>query len=116
MRACGFQNPAPRHKLGLCRLVPRFARMPLRVSRHNLLLWIVTAAFFMQNLDGTIITTALPQMAVTFDTTPIPLSIGITAYILSLAVLIPVSGWLADRLGARTVFGFADPVLTPRSG
>ena len=73
--------------------------MPLRVSRHNLLIGIVAAAFFMQNLDGTVITTALPQMAVTFDTTPIHLSIGITAYILSLAVFIPVSGWFSDRFG-----------------
>jgi EmrB/QacA subfamily drug resistance transporter len=86
--------------------------MPLRVSRHSLLLAIVAAAFFMQNLDGTVITTALPQMAITFDTTPIHLSIGITAYILSLAVFIPVSGWAADRLGARTIFGTAIAVFT----
>jgi EmrB/QacA subfamily drug resistance transporter len=86
--------------------------MPLRVSRHSLLIGIVAAAFFMQNLDGTIITTALPQMAVTFDTTPIHLSIGITAYILSLAVFIPVSGWFSDRFGARTIFGTAIAVFT----
>ncbi|HVA15019.1 MAG TPA: MFS transporter [Stellaceae bacterium] len=86
--------------------------MPLRVSRHSLLLGIVGAAFLMQNLDGTVITTALPQMAVSFGTTPIHLSIGITAYILSLAVFIPVSGWLADRLGARTIFGTAIAVFT----
>jgi len=86
--------------------------MPLRVSRHSLLLGIVAAAFFMQNLDGTVITTALPQMAVSFKTTPIHLSIGITAYILSLAVFIPVSGWFADRYGARTIFGTAIAVFT----
>ncbi|HEY3916732.1 MAG TPA: MFS transporter [Stellaceae bacterium] len=86
--------------------------MPFRVSRHSLLLGIVAAAFFMQNLDGTVITTALPQMAISFDTTPIHLSIGITAYILSLAVFIPVSGWVSDRMGARTVFGTAIAVFT----
>jgi EmrB/QacA subfamily drug resistance transporter len=86
--------------------------MPLSVSRHSLLLGIVAAAFFMQNLDGTVITTALPQMAISFDTTPIHLSIGITAYILSLAVFIPVSGWFADRYGARTIFGTAIAVFT----
>jgi EmrB/QacA subfamily drug resistance transporter len=86
--------------------------MPLGVSRHNLLLGIVAAAFLMQNLDGTVITTALPQMAVSFGTTPIHLSIGITAYILSLAVFIPISGWISDRLGARTVFGTAIAVFT----
>jgi EmrB/QacA subfamily drug resistance transporter len=86
--------------------------MPLRVSRHSLLIWIVAAAFFMQNLDGTVITTALPQMAISFDTTPIHLSIGITAYILSLAVFIPISGWFSDRVGARTIFGTAIAVFT----
>ena len=80
------------------------ALMPLSVSRHSLLLGIVAAAFFMQNLDSTVITTALPQMAITFATTPIHLSIGITAYILSLAVFIPVSGWIADRFGTQRVF------------
>jgi EmrB/QacA subfamily drug resistance transporter len=88
------------------------ALMPLSVSRHSLLLGIVAAAFFMQNLDSTVITTALPQMAITFGTTPIHLSIGITAYILSLAVFIPVSGWVADRMGARTIFGTAIAVFT----
>jgi len=86
--------------------------MPLCVSRHSLLIGIVAAAFFMQNLDGTVITTALPQMAISFDTTPIHLSIGITAYILSLAVFIPVSGWFSDRFGARTIFGTAIAVFT----
>src|ERR1700761_5601794 len=86
--------------------------MSFGVSRHNLLLGIVAAAFLMQNLDSTVITTALPQMAVSFGTTPIHLSIGITAYILSLAVFIPISGWIADRLGARTVFGSAIAVFT----
>ncbi|HLI22338.1 MAG TPA: MFS transporter [Stellaceae bacterium] len=86
--------------------------MSPNAPRHGILLGIVAAAFFMQNLDGTVITTALPQMAITFATTPIHLSIGITAYILSLAVFIPVSGWVADRMGARTVFGTAIAVFT----
>ena len=86
--------------------------MSFRISRHNILLGIVAAALFMQNLDSTVITTALPQMAVSFGTTPIHLSIGITAYMLSLAVFIPVSGWVADRFGARTVFSAAIAVFT----
>ena len=81
-------------------------------SRHNILLGIVAAALFMQNLDSTVITTALPQMALSFGTTPIHLSIGITAYMLSLAVFIPVSGWVADRFGSRTIFGTAIAVFT----
>jgi len=89
--------------------------MTARIVRYNLLLGIVAAAFFMQNLDGTVITTALPQMAVSFGTTPIHLSIGITAYMLSLAVFIPVSGWVADRFGARTIFSAAIIVFTSGS-
>ncbi len=86
--------------------------MSFRPSRHNILLGIVAAALFMQNLDSTVITTALPQMAVSFGTTPIHLSIGITAYMLSLAVFIPVSGWVADRFGSRTIFSAAIAVFT----
>jgi EmrB/QacA subfamily drug resistance transporter len=86
--------------------------MSFRISRHNILLGIVAAALFMQNLDSTVITTALPQMAVSFGTTPIHLSIGITAYMLSLAVFIPVSGWVADRFGSRTIFSAAIAVFT----
>ncbi len=86
--------------------------MSIRLSRHNILLGIVAAALFMQNLDSTVITTALPQMAISFGTTPIHLSIGITAYMLSLAVFIPVSGWVADRFGSRTIFSAAIAVFT----
>src|SRR5579862_225235 len=86
--------------------------MPLTLNRHSILLGIVAAALFMQNLDSTVITTALPQMANSFATTPIHLSIGITAYMLSLAVFIPVSGWVADRFGSRTIFSTAIAVFT----
>jgi len=72
---------------------------------------IVACALFMENLDGTVITTALPAMALSFDTSPIRLSLGVTAYMLSLAVFIPVSGWVADRFGARTVFRLAIAVF-----
>jgi EmrB/QacA subfamily drug resistance transporter len=86
--------------------------MNLPVSRNMIVPLIVASALFMENLDSTVITTALPQMAVTFGTTPIHLSIGITAYVLSLAIFIPVSGWFADRFGARTVFRTAITVFT----
>ena len=65
---------------------------------------IVCCAFFMQQLDATIIATALPQIAFSFGDHPVHLNIAITAYILSLAVFIPISGWLADRFGSCTVF------------
>ena len=101
-----------RNKLGE-RCLPGFPLpMSFRISRYNLLLGIVAAALFMQNLDSTVITTALPQMALSFGTTPIHLSIGITAYMLSLAVFIPVSGWVADRFGSRNIFAAAIVVFT----
>jgi EmrB/QacA subfamily drug resistance transporter len=82
------------------------------VARTMLVPMIVASALFMENLDGTIITTALPQMAESFGTTPTHLSIGITSYVLSLAIFIPVSGWVADRFGARTIFCNAIAVFT----
>ena len=72
---------------------------------------VVSAASFMQSLDSTVITTALPKMAESFHVGPVDLSIGITAYILALATMAPVSGWLAGRLGARSVFASAIAVF-----
>ncbi|HEY4200546.1 MAG TPA: DHA2 family efflux MFS transporter permease subunit [Devosiaceae bacterium] len=65
---------------------------------------IVACALFMENLDGSIIVTALPQISHAFKTDVISLSIAITSYLLSVAVFIPASGWVADRFGARTIF------------
>ena len=65
---------------------------------------IVACALFMQNLDTSIINTALPSIAISFHDSPVRLSMAVTAYMLALAVFIPVSGWIADRFGARTVF------------
>jgi EmrB/QacA subfamily drug resistance transporter len=76
-------------------------------SRNRWLVWLVAGAFFMELLDSTVITTALPQMAESFHTQPIHLSTGISAYMLALAVFIPLSGWMADRFGPRQVFGGA---------
>lgn len=65
---------------------------------------IVAIAFFMQGLDTTAVNTAIPSMAESFSTSIIHLSAGITSYLISLAVFIPVSGWIADRFGTRRVF------------
>jgi EmrB/QacA subfamily drug resistance transporter len=82
-------------------------------SRHSVLVALLVAgAFFMENLDGTVIATALPQMAISFGVHPVDLNLGMTAYLLTLAVFIPVSGWVADRFGARTVFASAIAVFT----
>jgi EmrB/QacA subfamily drug resistance transporter len=77
---------------------------------------LVAGAFFMENLDGTIIATAAPRMAHSFGVPPVDLNVTITVYLLTLGVFIPVSGWVADRLGARTVFAAALAVFTIASG
>lgn len=73
---------------------------------------LVASAFFMEFLDGTVIATALPDMAKAFGVTAVDLNIGISAYLLTLAVLIPASGWVAERFGARTVFSTALLIFT----
>src|SRR2546426_5166887 len=65
---------------------------------------IVAVALFMENMDSTVIATSLPAIAADIGTTPLALKLAVTSYLLSLAVFIPVSGWTADRFGARTVF------------
>lgn len=84
-------------------------------QRSTAVALLVAGAFFMENLDGTIIATALPQMARDFRSTPEALATGMTAYLLTLAVFIPASGWIADRFGARPVFGFAIVAFTAAS-
>ena len=76
---------------------------------------LVAGAFFMENLDGTVIVTAVPQMAASFKVPPLDLNIGVSAYLLTLAVLIPASGWLADRFGTRAVFTAAIAIFTGAS-
>ncbi len=76
-------------------------------SRSTIVSLLVAAAFFMETLDGTIIATALPRMSESFRTTPEALATGMSAYLLSLVVFIPASGWVADRYGARPVFATA---------
>src|ERR1700687_5858457 len=73
---------------------------------------LIASAFFMENLDGTIIATALPQMAKSFHVGAVNLNIGMTAYMITLAVFIPISGWFADRFGSRTVFASAIAIFT----
>ena len=73
---------------------------------------IVGCALFMQTLDSTVIATALPVIARAMHEPPIRLNLAITSYLLSLAVFIPISGWVADRYGARGVFRAAIALFT----
>ncbi len=86
--------------------------MRLNLSRQSLVPFVVACAMFMQNLDSTVIATALPTIAHSLGETPLRLNVAITCYLLSLAVFIPISGWTADRFGARRVFSFAIVVFT----
>jgi EmrB/QacA subfamily drug resistance transporter len=74
--------------------------------------WVVATALFMEQLDSTIVNTAVPAMAVSLNVTPFSLKAVVTSYILSLAVGIPISGWIADRYGTRKVFAFAVALFT----
>jgi EmrB/QacA subfamily drug resistance transporter len=74
--------------------------------------WVVATALFMEQLDSTIVNTAIPAMAASLQVTPLSLKAVVTSYILSLAVGIPVSGWMADRFGARQVFSCAVAIFT----
>ncbi|HTR06044.1 MAG TPA: MFS transporter [Paraburkholderia sp.] len=89
--------------------------MPHRLERRTAVAFLVAATFFMENLDATVITTSLPIMARDFHTAPAYLSIGVSAYLVALTMFIPVSGWLAERFGARRVFATAIAVFTVAS-
>src|SRR5258708_14598497 len=76
-------------------------------SSRSVLLWLVAIGFFMQTLDGTIVNTALPTMADALGESPLRMQSVIVAYSLTMAMLIPASGWMADRFGTRRVYLWA---------
>jgi EmrB/QacA subfamily drug resistance transporter len=78
----------------------------------RLLPWLVAVAFFMESLDTTILNTAVPAVAAALHVAPLSIKAVLTAYTLSLAVFIPVSGWVADRFGTRRVFSAAIGIFT----
>ncbi|WP_322107232.1 multidrug transporter subunit MdtD [Paraburkholderia sp. J41] len=78
----------------------------------TVMLWLVATGFFMQTLDSTIVNTALPAMAQSLGELPLRMQSVVIAYSLTMAVMIPVSGWLADKLGTRRVFLGAILVFT----
>jgi EmrB/QacA subfamily drug resistance transporter len=72
---------------------------------------VLAVALFMENMDSTVISTALPAIADDIGTSPVALKLALTAYLVSLAIFIPVSGWMADRYGAKPVFRTAIAVF-----
>src|SRR5438034_2907196 len=81
-------------------------------SVKRLLPWLVAVAFFMESLDTTILNTAVPAIAKALDVAPLSMKAVLSSYTLSLAVFIPVSGWMADRFGTRRVFSSAIGLFT----
>jgi EmrB/QacA subfamily drug resistance transporter len=77
--------------------------------------WVVATVMFMETLDATIVNTAIPVMATSLHVQPLSLKAVVASYILSLAVFIPISGWMADRFGTRRVFFTAVAVFTTAS-
>ncbi len=72
---------------------------------------ILATALFMENMDSTVIATSLAAIATDIGTTPISLKLALTAYLVALAIFIPISSWMADRYGARNVFRIAMAVF-----
>src|ERR1700751_3499109 len=81
-------------------------------SNKRLLPWLVAVAFFMESLDTTILNTAVPTVSAALNVTPLAMKAVLASYTLSLAVFIPISGWMADRFGTRRVFSSAIGLFT----
>ncbi|HEX3720023.1 MAG TPA: DHA2 family efflux MFS transporter permease subunit [Verrucomicrobiae bacterium] len=81
-------------------------------SAKRLLPWLVAVAFFMESLDTTVLNTAVPAIANALDVAPLSMKAVLSSYTLSLAVFIPISGWMADRFGTRRVFSSAIGIFT----
>ena len=82
-------------------------RYPVTAKEKRILPWLAAVGFFMQTLDGTILNTALPAIPADFHESPLQMQAAIISYMLTVAMLIPASGWLADRFGTRNVFLFS---------
>src|ERR1700691_2634435 len=84
----------------------------LAESSKRLVPWLIAVAFFMESLDTTILNTAVPTMAAALHVAPLSMKAVLSSYTLSLAVFIPISGWMANRFGTRRVFGSAIGIFT----
>src|SRR5262249_46793838 len=106
--------PRQPSRQGAYRLAKPLPAGPMAASvRPSLIIpLIVACALFMENMDSTVLATALPSIARSLGENPLRLNLGITAYLFSLAVFIPVSGWVADKFGARVVFTGAIVIFT----
>ncbi len=83
------------------------ANLDCRMPRQILIPLIVACALFMENMDSTVLATALPAIANGLGENPLALKLALTAYLVALAIFIPISSWVADRYGSRTIFAAA---------
>jgi EmrB/QacA subfamily drug resistance transporter len=90
---------------------PSLTPPPAAVSKR-ILPWLVAVAFFMESLDTTILNTAVPAISAALHVSPLNMKSVLASYTLSLAVFIPISGWMADRFGTRRVFASAIGLFT----
>src|SRR5580658_5279967 len=81
-------------------------------SSKRLLPWLIAVSFFMESLDTTILNTGVPTIAAALHVAPLSMKSVLASYTLSLAVFIPISGWMADRFGTRRVFASAIGIFT----
>ena len=88
------------------------SQSPLAASSKRLVPWLIAVAFFMESLDTTILNTVVPTMAAALHVAPLSMKSVLASYTLSLAVFIPISGWMADRFGTRRVFASAIGIFT----
>src|SRR5580658_7086436 len=106
-----YEPNHPRPRVSAAAVTPPNPTSQLRV----IIPLVVGCAFFMEGLDSTMIAVSIPAMAKSLGESPLRLNLVITTYLLSLAVFIPVSGWIADRLGTRVVFCVAIAIFAAGS-
>ena len=83
-----------------------------RLITDKMITFIISLSFFMEAVDGTVINTAIPAISASFSIDPVEAKIALLSYLLALAIFIPISGWLADKMGAKKIFMTALIVFT----
>src|ERR1700722_17530997 len=105
-------NPAPPAPIPPAPNADSVLPPTLSDSSRRLLPWLIAVAFFMESLDTTILNTGVPAIAAALHVAPLNMKSVLASYTLSLAVFIPISGWMADRFGTRRVFASAIGIFT----
>src|SRR5277367_4398802 len=105
-------QPSPTNATTPSSIKAAFLEPPSAESSKRLVPWLIAVAFFMESLDTTILNTAVPTIAAALHVAPLSMKAVLSSYTLSLAVFIPVSGWMSDRFGTRHVFTSAIALFT----